>query len=86
VGKGFRLWVDALCINQRDLEERGRQLGKMRGVYGSAWCVVAWYVRIRGPRCSRHPPSRMEVADIVGKAGPGAVPERDGGALVAGLG
>ncbi|GKU06402.1 heterokaryon incompatibility protein or allele [Fusarium langsethiae] len=38
----FKLWVDAICINQQDLDERARQLRKMRQIYGSAWAVVAW--------------------------------------------
>ncbi|KAF2434246.1 HET-domain-containing protein [Tothia fuscella] len=38
----FKLWVDALCINQKDLKERARQIRKMRNIYGSAWTVVAW--------------------------------------------
>ncbi|KAK3389602.1 heterokaryon incompatibility protein-domain-containing protein [Podospora didyma] len=41
----FKLWVDALCINQKDLTERARQLGRMRNIYGSAWVVVAWLGR-----------------------------------------
>jgi hypothetical protein len=38
----FRLWVDALCINQADYEERGNQVRKMRNIYGNAWTVIAW--------------------------------------------
>jgi hypothetical protein len=39
---GFKLWVDAICINQDDFEERGRQVSKMRDIYGGAWTVIAW--------------------------------------------
>ncbi|KAG5802093.1 hypothetical protein H9Q74_013503 [Fusarium xylarioides] len=39
---GFKLWVDAICINQQDLGERARQLRRMRDIYGSAWAVIAW--------------------------------------------
>jgi len=39
---GFRLWIDGICINQQDYEERGRQIGKMRQIYGGAWKVIAW--------------------------------------------
>jgi len=39
---GFKLWVDAICINQRDNEERGRQVRRMREIYGNAWTVIAW--------------------------------------------
>ena len=39
---GYKLWVDALCINQADLKERGRQVGRMQDLYGNAWAVIAW--------------------------------------------
>jgi len=38
----FGLWADAICINQNDFEERGRQVRKMREIYGKAWTVIAW--------------------------------------------
>jgi hypothetical protein len=38
----FRLWVDALCINQNDVEERSRQVTKMHMLYSSAWSVISW--------------------------------------------
>ncbi|VUC31677.1 unnamed protein product [Clonostachys rosea] len=38
----FKLWVDAICINQEDLEERARQVRRMGDIYGSAWAVIAW--------------------------------------------
>ncbi|KAH9218059.1 heterokaryon incompatibility protein-domain-containing protein, partial [Leptodontidium sp. 2 PMI_412] len=36
------LWVDAICINQLDLEERGSQIQQMCGIYGQAENVVTW--------------------------------------------
>ena len=39
---GFKIWVDALCINQEDYPERGSQVSKMRNIYGDAWAVIAW--------------------------------------------
>lgn len=36
------LWVDAICINQRDLEERGSQIQQMSKIYGQAERVVTW--------------------------------------------
>ncbi|KAF2675777.1 HET-domain-containing protein [Lentithecium fluviatile CBS 122367] len=38
----FRLWVDALCINQRDLDERANQVQRMPEIYRAAWTVVVW--------------------------------------------
>ncbi|XDG06316.1 hypothetical protein ABKA04_005931 [Annulohypoxylon sp. FPYF3050] len=36
------LWVDAVCINQRDLDERKEQVSMMRDIYASAERVVIW--------------------------------------------
>ncbi|KAL8747764.1 MAG: hypothetical protein Q9190_000422 [Brigantiaea leucoxantha] len=36
------LWVDAVCINQEDLDERSRQVLLMRDIYAQAEQVVAW--------------------------------------------
>ena len=38
----FKLWVDAVCINQNDEQERPNQIKKMRQIYSSALSVVAW--------------------------------------------
>ncbi|KAF5632753.1 heterokaryon incompatibility het-6 [Fusarium sp. NRRL 52700] len=38
----FRLWADALCINQDDLTERLRQVSMMADIYSSAAMVLAW--------------------------------------------
>ncbi|KAI8667550.1 hypothetical protein LRP88_00692 [Fusarium phalaenopsidis] len=38
----FRLWADALCINQSDLEERSAQVQLMRSIYSSADSVLSW--------------------------------------------
>lgn len=35
-------WVDAVCINQDDLEERSAQVKIMPQVYSKARCVVVW--------------------------------------------
>jgi hypothetical protein len=36
------LWIDALCINQRDMEERNTQLRMMSQIYFRASTVVIW--------------------------------------------
>lgn len=36
------LWVDALCINQDDLNEREAQVGRMRDIYRLAARVLVW--------------------------------------------
>ncbi|RFU77969.1 het-domain-containing [Trichoderma arundinaceum] len=36
------LWVDAICIDQSNLEERGRQIGLMRQIYSQASWVALW--------------------------------------------
>ena len=38
----FRLWADAICINQSDLEERQQQVSAMRIIFHSARTVLAW--------------------------------------------
>jgi hypothetical protein len=36
------IWVDAVCINQRDLEERAREVKKMDMIYSQALIVRGW--------------------------------------------
>ncbi|KAF4457612.1 hypothetical protein F53441_485 [Fusarium austroafricanum] len=36
------LWVDALCINQSDIEERAQQVGLMRKIYSNCERDIAW--------------------------------------------
>lgn len=37
-----RLWVDALCINQRDKVEQNHQVQQMRDIYQKAWNTIIW--------------------------------------------
>ena len=37
-----RIWVDAICINQRDDEEKAYQIPLMEDIYGSANQVLIW--------------------------------------------
>ncbi|KAK1826631.1 HET-domain-containing protein [Podospora conica] len=39
---GERLWVDAVCINQQDLPEKGRQVAMMKDIYTHAQEVRIW--------------------------------------------
>jgi hypothetical protein len=36
------LWIDAICINQDDNDERGEQVARMGAIYGQATTVVLW--------------------------------------------
>lgn len=38
----FRIWADALCINQKDLSERRSQVQLMRRIYSGAEMVISW--------------------------------------------
>lgn len=37
-----RVWIDAVCINQADIVERGQQVAMIREVYCKAERVLAW--------------------------------------------
>ena len=45
-GRAYRgsptLWVDAICINQEDLEERAEQVKLMRDIYSHAFRTIIW--------------------------------------------
>ncbi|KAF5646236.1 heterokaryon incompatibility protein [Fusarium sp. NRRL 52700] len=36
------LWIDAICINQSDVDERNSQVRLMGCIYSSALCVISW--------------------------------------------
>lgn len=40
--QAVRLWVDAICVNQGDVEERQRQVAIMGMIYTSAEEVLVW--------------------------------------------
>lgn len=42
-GEPFRLWIDAICINQADDIEKGQQVALMRETYSSASNVRVWF-------------------------------------------
>jgi hypothetical protein len=35
-------WIDSICINQDDKEEKANQIGLLRDIYSSASCVLSW--------------------------------------------
>jgi hypothetical protein len=40
--EGRLLWIDALCINHRDIDERSRQVMRMKDIYKNAKRVIIW--------------------------------------------
>ncbi|KAK7187683.1 heterokaryon incompatibility protein [Paraphaeosphaeria sporulosa] len=36
------MWIDAICINQTDDEEKSKQVAMMGDVFSLASCVTAW--------------------------------------------
>lgn len=38
----LELWTDALCINQRDSEERSQQVRKMQSIFAYACRILLW--------------------------------------------
>jgi hypothetical protein len=36
------LWIDAICVNQKDLEERSSQVRRMAWIYSKAKRVIVW--------------------------------------------
>ena len=36
------LWIDAICIHQKNIAERNQQVPKMNRIYGQAKCVLVW--------------------------------------------
>jgi len=42
IKRRMKVWIDALCINQNDLEERATQIQLMHQIYAQAQHVVIW--------------------------------------------
>jgi hypothetical protein len=40
--KSRALWIDAICVNQQDLQERSQQVKRMAEIYSKATRVIAW--------------------------------------------
>jgi hypothetical protein len=41
----MKIRIDAICINQEDIVERGLELKKMGLIYRSTWNVISWLGR-----------------------------------------
>jgi len=54
------LWIDAISINQKDVQERNKQVGRMGEIYSQAARVVFWL----GPE-SEDSPLAMQTIDIL---------------------
>ena len=37
-----RIWVNAMCINQADLDERSKQVSRVKNIYQQAFNIVIW--------------------------------------------
>ncbi|KEY74542.1 hypothetical protein S7711_07148 [Stachybotrys chartarum IBT 7711] len=57
------LWVDAICINQSDIEERNEQVSMMRNIYSSCNHVIIWLGTVEEPRRSRQEP-KLEPKEV----------------------
>jgi hypothetical protein len=57
IRQGFRIWADAICINQNDLVERGSQVAMMKRIYDAAWHVVIWL----GPKADNSDSAMMAI-------------------------
>ncbi|GIZ44585.1 hypothetical protein CKM354_000777900 [Cercospora kikuchii] len=75
-GRPRILWVDAVCINQRDNEERATQVQMMTAIYQNAKRVIVWV----GPESKTTPYLRItyqfwkqESVDDAGKLAEGSV-------------
>jgi hypothetical protein len=42
IQQGWKVWIDALCINQHDLVERGHEVKRMREIYVKSYTPVVW--------------------------------------------
>lgn len=57
---GIHLWIDALCINQGDLDERAHQISLMADIYGRAMKVGIWLGE--GPETEEGGPAILRLA------------------------
>lgn len=55
-----KLWIDAICVNQNDLEERSRQVPRMSDIYSKASRVVVWL-----GQATKHTPAALETVEHI---------------------
>lgn len=58
------VWADAICINQKDIEERNNQVPLMGSIYPLARRVIVWL----GPADPEHTETALKVLKMVGAA------------------
>jgi hypothetical protein len=59
-------WIDAICINQADINERSRQVPRMRAIYNNAAQVVIYLTAVdHGTTASKAVGHMVEVADFL---------------------
>lgn len=42
LSRPIHLWVDSICVNQSDLNERSQQVGRMSDIYSRAMKTIVW--------------------------------------------
>ncbi|KAK4207887.1 heterokaryon incompatibility protein-domain-containing protein, partial [Rhypophila decipiens] len=74
------IWIDALCINQDDVSERGSQVGMMGEIYSRAASVVVWL----GLVDSSEPATAKETVNMINKVAENYTPptKTKGGVLL----
>ena len=60
------LWIDQICINQEDIQERNAQVQLMHAIYSGASHVIAWF----DPLFSDSPENLADLFSLINRAGP----------------
>ncbi|KAH7268548.1 heterokaryon incompatibility protein-domain-containing protein [Fusarium solani] len=58
------LWVDAICINQKDTRERGEQVAKMGQIYSQCLQVILWLGDDIAVKTSKSFPTRHRLHEL----------------------
>jgi hypothetical protein len=79
-GKPLEIWTDAVCINQRDAEERSRQVSILRAIFQSSRSVLVWLGTSGcSPEAERGLASLITMSDYLGVYAFHGEPELHGG-------